>query len=84
MSNCVSICKDLDIPSTKRRRSCCGSCEACYRDDCGSCDHCKDMKKYGGPGVRKQACRRRKCTRMVVATAPLMKVGTGVKVLSCV
>jgi hypothetical protein len=65
---------DLDIPSTKRRRSRCGSCEACYRDDCGSCDHCKDMKKYGGPGVRKQACRRRKCTRMVVATAPLMKI----------
>lgn len=25
------------------------------------CGHCKDMKKYGGPGLRKQSCKKRKC-----------------------
>lgn len=25
------------------------------------CGHCQDMKKYGGPGLRKQSCKNRKC-----------------------
>ena len=35
----------------------CMNCSACQRvDDCGKCVMCKDKKKFGGPGVKKQAC----------------------------
>lgn len=35
----------------------CMECPACLRkDDCGQCEMCKDKKKFGGPGVKKQAC----------------------------
>lgn len=39
----------------------CGSCEGCVVQDCGTCKNCADKPKYGGPGVKKQACVARKC-----------------------
>ncbi|KAJ8569402.1 hypothetical protein ON010_g5856 [Phytophthora cinnamomi] len=39
----------------------CGECEGCHAPDCKKCPHCLDMKKYGGPGLRKQTCKNRKC-----------------------
>ena len=35
----------------------CMECPACLRiDDCSTCVFCKDKPKFGGPGVKKQAC----------------------------
>ena len=35
----------------------CMDCPACLRtEDCGACVFCKDKPKFGGPGVKKQAC----------------------------
>ena len=45
-----------------RRLRRCGNCEGCRKSDCGVCTNCKDMKKFGGLGHRKQACVHRKCT----------------------
>ncbi|CAK4670494.1 unnamed protein product [Aphanomyces euteiches] len=39
----------------------CGVCVGCLAPDCLKCRHCMDMKKYGGPGLRKQSCKSRKC-----------------------
>lgn len=39
----------------------CGGCEGCRRADCGRCPNCKDKPKFGGAGVKKQACQYRRC-----------------------
>lgn len=40
----------------------CNNCANCFAKDCGSCISCLDKPKFGGPGVRKQSCiKRRKC-----------------------
>ena len=31
------------------------------RSDCGKCNNCKDKKKFGDLGRKKQACAHRKC-----------------------
>lgn len=31
------------------------------QSNCGQCQECRDMKCFGGPGVKKKACRKRKC-----------------------
>ena len=67
------ISGDGSVP-VKRRRSRCGACEGCCQKDCGECDHCKDMKKFGGPGIRKQACRKRKCVQRIKVMPPLQDV----------
>ncbi|EQC33019.1 hypothetical protein SDRG_09539 [Saprolegnia diclina VS20] len=72
---------DMPVPSTgpkKRNRSSgsrakkrvtrCGKCPGCLAGDCMECGHCQDMKKYGGPGLRKQSCKNRKCTNPQVMT----------------
>ena len=41
----------------------CGNCEGCLRGNCGTCKNCLDKPKYGGRGVRKQACLRRVCCK---------------------
>ena len=33
--------------------------------DCGNCYNCYDKPKFGGPGIKKQACVNRKCLLMV-------------------
>ena len=44
------------------RKARCMSCPACLQPDCRACKYCIDMKKYGGPGVKKQSCEHRpKC-----------------------
>jgi len=42
----------------------CGTCPGCLVTDCGKCKNCLDKPKYGGPGVKKQACVGRKCMRL--------------------
>ena len=38
-----------------------GGCAGCKSEDCGSCAACRDKRKFGGPGTRKQRCARRRC-----------------------
>ena len=49
---------------SKTRWAACGKCVACTRSDCGDCINCADKAKFGGSGVRKQSCVRRRCLRM--------------------
>ena len=44
-----------------QRRSNCRSCDGCLRPECQRCLYCKDKPKYGGLGIKKQKCIRRKC-----------------------
>jgi len=39
----------------------CKKCEPCTRDPCGTCGNCLDSPRFGGPNVRKQACKFKKC-----------------------
>ena len=39
----------------------CGGCQGCVRGDCGECKNCLDKPKFGGRGIKKQACLRRSC-----------------------
>ncbi|POM72636.1 Hypothetical protein PHPALM_10613, partial [Phytophthora palmivora] len=48
-------------PGSRQRIGRCGKCTGCLTEDCMKCGHCQDMKKYGGPGLRKQSCKNRKC-----------------------
>ena len=45
-----------------KRKARCKKCPGCIKDDCGTCEYCKDMKKFGGPGRKKQACAERNCS----------------------
>ena len=45
----------------RARTNRCGTCIGCTRGDCGTCKNCRDKPKFGGPGVKKQACVRRTC-----------------------
>lgn len=49
----------------KRRRTGCKECAGCLRNDCGKCIFCLDMKKFGGPGSKRQRCRYRVCLILV-------------------
>ena len=55
--------ENLTKANSRKRR--CMECEGCKREDCGSCTNCKDMKKFGGQGKKKQKCIQRLCTEMV-------------------
>ena len=44
---------------TKSRK--CGECENCLREDCGECNWCIDKPRFGGPGLKKQACKFKVC-----------------------
>lgn len=52
---------DAGSKSSRTRVMRCGKCAGCTASDCLKCRHCLDMKKYGGPGLRKQSCKNRKC-----------------------
>ena len=39
----------------------CGECTACCRKECRRCRFCRDLKKFGGPGILKQVCIERRC-----------------------
>merc|ERR1712079_145232 len=46
----------LLIAKKLRKSKRCFECEACMKPDCRKCVMCKDMKKYGGKGLKKQSC----------------------------
>ena len=46
----------LLIAKKLRKSKRCFECEACMKPDCRKCAMCKDMKKYGGKGLKKQSC----------------------------
>lgn len=43
----------------------CGDCEGCTAKPCGLCVFCKDSIHFGGPGLKKQSCVRRRCARLL-------------------
>ena len=47
----------------------CGQCVPCTRSDCGACQNCLDKPKFGGPGLRKQACEKKRCLTMTTRYA---------------
>ena len=49
----------------KPRRTSCGMCSGCQKDDCGECKMCINMIKFGGNGKMKQKCLKRRCLYMV-------------------
>ena len=57
--------------SAKRRGTLqrCGQCVPCTRADCGQCQNCMDKPKFGGPGLRKQACEKKRCLTMTTRFA---------------
>ncbi len=48
-------------PKTFSRTARCGRCDECRKGDCGTCYNCQDKPRFGGQGIRKQACKMRKC-----------------------
>ena len=55
--------ENKDVKRKRRRR--CGSCVGCLRDDCMECAFCLDQQKYGGVGVFKKVCKKRKCMSLI-------------------
>lgn len=48
-----------------KRKFRCGECSACkVKEDCGKCYACCDKRKFGGRGLLKQGCDKRKCPYM--------------------
>lgn len=48
-----------------KRKFRCGECDACkVKEDCGVCYACSDKTKFGGRGMLKQGCEKRKCPFM--------------------
>jgi hypothetical protein len=64
---------DGDDRGKKLRGSRCGTCANCLQPDCGLCSNCKDKPKFMGPGVKKQACEKRKCLAPNLRSAPATK-----------
>lgn len=48
-----------------RRKKRCFNCSGCLAADCGTCKHCLDKPKFGGKGLKKQCCVKRKCIRIL-------------------
>eukprot|EP00962_Isochrysis_galbana_P024599 scaffold7551_cov123-Isochrysis_galbana.AAC.14 len=42
----------------------CGKCGPCKATDCGTCQNCADKPRFGGKGVKKQACVARRCVSL--------------------
>lgn len=42
----------------------CGNCSGCMQPNCRKCAACTDMKRYGGDGKLRQACKKRICVGM--------------------
>lgn len=51
--------------TTHLRKRRCRRCPGCLAVDCGNCYACRDMLKYGGRGISKQACCQRRCRQPV-------------------
>ena len=66
-----------EAPNRRRRRrpvrrGRCRNCAACLRVNCRECIFCRDMKKYGGPGILRQTCVERRCEHPI---SPLQEEG---------
>lgn len=61
------LAKHNDSKLLKRRR--CGVCDNCRQPDCGTCTACKSMPKFGGKGIQKQACIKRRCPNLAIQEA---------------
>ena len=48
--------KRILAKSKLRKSKRCFECDSCKKPDCRKCLMCKDMKKYGGRGLKKQSC----------------------------
>lgn len=53
-------CCECRAPEFNKRFKC-GECPACTRENCRRCQFCRDMTKYGGAGIMKQACIEKRC-----------------------
>ena len=63
------------VPIGRSRR--CNQCSACLRKDCGKCKFCKDKLKFGGKGVKKQCCIKRRCMNSKsISQNPAQKLAT--------
>ena len=62
--------RDQESPPKTSRTARCGRCDECRKGDCGTCYNCQDKRRFGGQGIRKQACKMRRCVyaRSVVQT----------------
>lgn len=52
---------DIHAMHVGQKRSRCGHCTGCQRDNCGQFKYCKDMPQYGGSGKKRQCCIERNC-----------------------
>ena len=55
-SSSREITSTEEDPLHKKRRRC-GDCTGCRAANCEKCPACLDMRKYGGPGTLRSACR---------------------------
>ena len=49
------------VSGTRRKRVKCMKCKGCKSEDCKICNCCTDMIKYGGTGVMRKSCKKRRC-----------------------
>ena len=59
---------------SERKRKRCGMCIGCTNADCGQCTFCLDKPKFGGPGRKKQCCKKRKCLSLTTHCQPKVAV----------
>ncbi|XP_039268150.2 uncharacterized protein LOC120343106 [Styela clava] len=59
---------------SEMRRKRCRQCTGCLTNNCGMCDACKNMKKFGGDGSKKQSCVLRRCVAIHSSKNPLTMV----------
>ena len=55
----------------------CGKCDGCQIKNCGICLYCLDMRRFGGKGIKKQACMQRVCTLLRIGHNLLNKKDNG-------
>ena len=61
----IDAMENLGKVKVKRRRRC-GKCDGCNQDNCGQCTSCLDKVQFGGPGLKKRCCIKRKCSKVKV------------------
>ena len=56
----------VECAMSRTRRTRCGVCQECVREECGECAGCRDKIKYGGEGRRHQACSKKRCDQKYI------------------
>lgn len=56
------------LAGMKRKR--CGKCDGCRASDCEKCKFCLDKPRFGGNGILKQCCLKKKCKHLISAFTP--------------